>query len=91
MVKDGRWEKMFTPYHGKYVHEFVDQVIREVVLGAYECRARDRRIAGEFIVYERQADGSNYYLTLGQHGEWDTIRSRIDEYKNFDAHDDLSG
>lgn len=85
MVKDGRWEKMFAPHYGKYMHEFMDQVGHEMVFGALEQRMRDNRLAGEFIVYEPQADGSNYYLTLGVHGEWDAIRARVDTYKEFDA------
>jgi hypothetical protein len=87
MVKDGRWEAMFAPHYGKYVHEFIDQISHEMVIRAYERRARGRRVTGEFIVYERRADGSNYYLTLGKHGEWDAIRARVDEYKKFDAGD----
>lgn len=87
MVKDGRWEEMFTPHYGKYVHEFIDQVSYQIVVGAYERRARDQRITGEFFVYERLPDGSNYYLTLGTHGEWDAIRHRVEPYKSFDAGD----
>lgn len=87
MDKDGRWEAMFAPHYGKYLHEFIDQILHKAVIGAYERRARDQRITGEFIVYERQADGSNYYLTLGKHGEWDAIRARVNEYKKFDGGD----
>ncbi len=87
MYKDGRWEAIFAPHYGKYIYEFIDQVSHEMVIGAYQRRVRDRRITGAFIVYERQADGSNYYLTLGKHGEWDAIRARVDEYKKFDAGD----
>lgn len=87
MVKDGRWEAMFAPHYGKYMHEFIDQISYEAVIGAFERRAQDRRITGEFIVYERQPDGSNYYLTLGRHGEWDAIRARVDVFKAFDTGD----
>ncbi len=85
MVKDGRWEAMFAPHYGKYLHEFMDQITHKMVDGAYEKRARDQRITGEFIVYERLPDGSNYYLTLGTHGEWEAIRARVDKYRTFDA------
>jgi len=85
MYKDGRWESMFAPHYGKYLDEFWGQISHELVVGCFERRARSRKITGEFIVYERQADGSNYYLTLGKHGEWDAIRARVDEYKKFDA------
>lgn len=88
MYKDGRWEAMFAPHYGKYFREFIDKLCYEVI-GAYKERARDCRITGEFIVYERQANNSNYYLTLGKHGEWDMIRSKVDEYKKFDAGNDL--
>jgi len=87
MDRDGRWQAMFAPHYGKYVHEFIDQISRQIINEAYERRARDRRITGEFIVYERQPDGSNYYLTLGKHSEWDAIRARVDDYKAFDAGD----
>jgi hypothetical protein len=91
MEKDGRWEAMFAPHYGKYVHEIIDEVSYKAVVGAYERRARDRRITGEFIVYERQPDGSHYYLTLATHSELrapnrgSSIRARVDEYKNIDA------
>jgi len=84
MVKDGRWEKMFAPHYGKDVDEFADQIAHEMVIGAYERRARDHRMTGEFIVYEPQSDGSNYYLTLGSHRDYDAIRTRVDTYKQFD-------
>ncbi len=87
MVKDGRWEKLFAPHCGKYMNEFMDPIDQELVHGSFARRSRDQRLTGEFIVYERQADGSNYYLTLGKHGEWDAIRVRVDEYKKFDAGD----
>lgn len=87
MAKDGRWEAMFAPHYGKYVHEFIDQISHEAVIGAFQRRAQDRRITGEFIVYECQPDGSNYYLTLGRHGEWDAIRAGVDDFKAFDTGD----
>jgi hypothetical protein len=87
MVKDGRWEAMLAPHYGKYVHEFIGEIMHSMVVEPYERRARDRRITGEFIVYERRDDGSNYYLTLGKHGEWSAIRAKIDAYKKFDASD----
>lgn len=83
MSRDGRWEAMIAPHYGKFLHEVIGQISHEMVIGAYERRARDRRITGEFIVYEPQADGSNYYLTLGKHGEWDAIRARVEAYKEF--------
>lgn len=85
MARDGRCEKIFAPHYGKYVDEVVGQLTHEIVTVAYERRAKDRRITGEFIVYEPQPDGSNYYLTLGAHGDWNGIRNRVDQYKKFDA------
>lgn len=85
MSKDGRWESIFSAHYGKYLHEVIDQISHEIIDKAYECRARDHRITGEFIVYKRQTDGSNYYLTIGKHGEWDAIRVRVDTYEKFDG------
>lgn len=85
MVKDGRWERMFAPHYGKYVHEIAGQIAHECVIGAYEQRSRDRKLTGDFIVFEKRQDGCHYYLTLGLHGQWDAIRARVDEYRRFDA------
>jgi hypothetical protein len=41
-------------------------------------------MTGEFIVYECQGNGSNYYLTLGTNGEYDKIRLRVDAYKQIE-------
>jgi hypothetical protein len=90
MDKDGRWEALFKQHYRKYIHEFIDKIVRDVTITSYERRAQDRKITGEFIIYEPRADGSNYYLTLGKHGDWDAIRARIDKYKNFDAGDHLT-
>ena len=40
MNKDGRWEAMFAPHYGKYIHEIIDQIINEIVGEAYKRRAR---------------------------------------------------
>lgn len=89
MQRDGRWDEMFFPHYGKYLHEFIPEISYRMTIEAYARRAQDYRITGDFIVYERQADGSNYYLTLGKHGEWNSIRARVDEYKIFGAVVDL--
>jgi hypothetical protein len=81
MAKDGSWEEIFAPHYGRYMHEVAGQIVHQMVHGAYSRRAADHRMTGEFIVFERREDGSNYYLTLGQHGEYDAIRARVEEYK----------
>lgn len=83
-VKDGRWDVIFAPYIDKFLSEFIAQISYEIVLGAFHARTSAGRTTGEFLVYERMPDGSNYYLTLGMHGEWGAIRKRVDEYKEFD-------
>lgn len=85
MAKDGRGETIFSPHYGKDLGEVADQILHQIIIGGYEQRARDRKITGEFIVYEKLKDGSNYYLTLGVHGDWDEIRARVDFYRQFDS------
>lgn len=85
MMGDGRWEKIFSPHYGKYIHEIANEISHEMTIGAFQKRAHDHRVTGEFIVYEPQEDGSNYYITLGRHGEWDQIEKRVKEYKLFDG------
>ena len=51
-------------------------------------RAAERRMTGEFIVYERRTNGSNYYLTLGSHGEYPEIYARVEAYRKIDREHD---
>lgn len=81
MVRDGSWEAIFAPHYGRYAHEVADRISYDMVMGAFSRRAEGHRMTGEFIVYERREDGSNYYLTLGTHGDYQAIRARVDEYK----------
>jgi hypothetical protein len=84
MKRPGVMEAIFAPHIGKYVREVAGQLAHEMVVGGYSRRAGERRLTGEFIVYERNENGQNYYLTLGSHGEYDAIRARIDAYRKFD-------
>jgi hypothetical protein len=45
-------------------------------------------MTGEFIVYERRTNGSNYYLTLGSHGEYPEIYARVEAYRKIDREQD---
>ena len=84
MERNGSWEAMLNPHYMRPFHEVMPQIIHELVMGSYSRRAARHDMTGEFIVYEKRQDGSNYYLTLGSHGEYDAIRARVDEYKQFD-------
>lgn len=63
--------------------EFFNTLAHNFTVGAYEERAKRKRLSGEWIVFQEYA-GKNYYLTLGSHTEGDdAIYDRvIDCYKN---------
>jgi hypothetical protein len=84
MMKEAAIETMLARCHGRNLDELAGQVAHEVVMGGFTRRAGEHRLTGEFIVYEHRADGSNYYLTLGAHGEYDEIRKRVDAYRQTD-------
>lgn len=83
------WERLdfstlMAPYIGRYVDEIAGELSYKLVIEAYRRRSAEGRITGEFIVFERLADGSNYYLTLGEHRDDQAIRERIDASKQYD-------
>jgi hypothetical protein len=84
MIKPGAIEAVFVPYLGQNVDEFAGRMAHEMVIGALSHRADEQKLTGEFIVYERQENGSNYYFTLGSHGDYKAIRRRVDTYRQID-------
>lgn len=83
-MKDGTSEEVFAPYYGRFVGEVAGQIAYDLVMKPFDHRTSEHRMTGEFIVYERQENGTNYYLTLGSHGEYDEIRLRVEAYKQID-------
>lgn len=84
LYRPGTVEAACAPHLGRTVEEAAGAIAYELVIGAYTRRAAESRVTGEFIVYAPQPDGSNLYLTLGSHGDYAAIRSRVDAYKAFD-------
>ncbi len=84
LIKEETSEEVFAPYYGRLVYEVAGQISHDLVMKTFNRRTSEHRMTGEFMVYERQENGSNYYLTLGTHGEYDEIRLRVDAYKKFD-------
>lgn len=84
LYRPGTVEAACAPHIGRTVEEVAGAIAYELVIGAYARRAAESRVTGEFIVYELGPDGANLYLTLGSHGDYATIRSRVDAYKAFD-------
>ena len=65
--------------------ELIQNLVHELVLKNHHRRASEKRLTGEWIVYER-VDDKNYYLTLGHHEEGDDrIKERVDAYRWLDA------
>jgi hypothetical protein len=73
-----------APYIGRDVDEVAGEIAHALVIGMYGQRARESRVTGEWIVFEK-VDGANYYLTLGSHNERDErTRTRVDKYRKVD-------
>lgn len=83
--RPGMIEAVLAPYAGQNMADVAAEISRKLVVDASDERKRQGRETGEFIVYEVCPDRSHYYLTLGSHGEWAAIRSRVDAYKLIDA------
>jgi hypothetical protein len=85
----GLWHKhhsqALAPFIGRYVDEVAGEIAHAMVIGAYERRACDHRMTGEWIIFERESSG-NYYLTLSTHeGETDEERkTRVEAYRTVD-------
>ncbi len=61
------------------------EIAHAMTIAAYEQRARDHRITGQWIIFEQEPSG-NYYLTLSTHdGETDEDRkARVEAYRIVD-------
>jgi hypothetical protein len=88
LQKDGAVEDALAPYCGRRVEEAAGQIVHELVMKTFARRAAERRMTGDFIVYERRTNGSNYYLTLGSHGEYPEIYARVEAYRKIDREQD---
>ena len=88
LEKDGAVEDALAPYCRRRVEEAAGQIVHELVMKTFARRAAERRMTGEFIVYERRTNGSNYYLTLGSHGEYPEIYARVEAYRKIDREHD---
>jgi hypothetical protein len=85
MARPGAVQEALSPFIGRYVDEVAGEIAHAMVIGTYERRARDHRMTGEWIIFERELSG-NYYLTLGTHeGETDEDRrARVEAYRSVD-------
>ena len=84
MSRPGAISEVLKPYFGRYMHEVAGEIAYAMTIKAYEARAGERRITGEWIVYEPESTG-NYYLTLGQHNEPDAeLKERVEAYREVD-------
>ena len=85
MARPGVTEEALSPIIGRYVDEVAGEIAHAMVIGAYERRAHDHRMTGEWIIFEREPSG-NYYLTLSTHeGETDEERRvRVEAYRTVD-------
>ena len=85
MARPGAMQEALSPFMGRYVGEVAGEIAHATVISAYERRARDHRMTGEWIIFEREPAG-NYYLTLSTHeGETDeSRRARVEVYRTVD-------
>ncbi|MFD0935672.1 hypothetical protein [Methylobacterium trifolii] len=88
--KEDDIESVFRPYIGQDVKYFAGPLAYDRTFGALQRRGTNGAMTGEFIVYEKLKNRSNYYLTLGSHGEYQAIRNRIDAYKRLDQEISIS-
>lgn len=86
MSRPGAMRAALAPYFGRYVHEVAGEIAHAMTIAAYERRASDQLMTGEWIIFEPSPMG-NYYLTLSTHdGETnEQRRARVEEYRAADA------
>ena len=69
------------------VEYFSEMLVYDLSIGAYRDRSDRMDLTGEWIVFEKDDKGRNYYLSLGEHRDrkFDIIlRNRITRYKIID-------
>jgi hypothetical protein len=63
----------------------LNELTHEIVVKNFERRSIDRRLTGEWLIFDESESG-NYYLTLGGHAEGDDIiHSRVMHYRSVDS------
>ncbi len=69
---------------GKNIPDFAKEFSYDAVISAFTHRSERNGLTGEYIIFEKFDDGSNYYLTLGSHGDDENIIARVKSYKVLD-------
>lgn len=82
--KPGALEAQLAKFMGRIVGDVIGEMVEEIVDGSLRRRKTGSGLTGEFIVFERDFLGENYYLTLGSHGEYEKIQNRIEFYRILD-------
>ena len=68
---DALISEAFSRNESCYVDEtFINFIAHESTVGALQKRAKNKKISGEWIVFQKY-NGKNYYLTLAAHDEGD--------------------
>jgi hypothetical protein len=80
ILRPDKINSILEPYFGRYLDEVANEVIHAITFDAYEQRARDGRMTGEWIIFEKSERG-NYYWTLGRHGDDENIKIRVETYR----------
>jgi len=85
MTRPGAIEEALAPFIGRYMDKVAGEIAHAMTIAAYEQRARDHRITGQWIIFEQEPSG-NYYLTLSTHDrETDEDRkARVEAYRIVD-------
>lgn len=82
--RPGALEELIEPFSGQILGDVQNEFGHALIDGTFSKRASAKRLTGEFIVFEKLEGNRNYYLTLGSHGEYDEIASRVSDYRRMD-------
>ena len=91
--KKGFLDNILRKYVEQNTEYFVGKLAHDIVLEPYTQRHAHHNMTGEWIIYEKRPDDSNYYLCLGSHADgneedkqrhYQMLRDKIDSYKRLD-------
>jgi hypothetical protein len=84
MEKDGSLLAAFKPFMGKMADDHMEEIVDILSERPLRRRSERSKMTGEFFIFEKMPDGTNYYITLGFHRDWEKLRAAVDGYKILD-------
>lgn len=87
ILKTDIFERSIKKCLGRTSEYFLNELVHDLTIKSYLGRNERCDMTGQWIVFEKQVDGTNYYLALGSHGNKATdqaLRDKVEHHREID-------